>query len=148
MAARRRQRRDLLGFWLPLLLLLLTTMGQAGAAPRARSTVAAFADDRYASIVIEGASGKVMQQENADAPRRPASLAKLMTLYMTFEALRDRRVSLDEQVPVSAHAASMEPTKLGFAARHPFHSRTGRAGDGHAVGERCRRRHGRVVGRR
>ena len=77
-------------------------------------------DDRYASIVIEAASGRMMQEENADAPRHPASLAKLMTLYMTFEALRDRRVSLDEQVPVSAHAASMEPTKLGLVPGTPF----------------------------
>ncbi len=71
--------------------------------------------DRYASIVLDAASGKVLEEDNADAPRRPASLAKLMTLYMTFEGLRDRRISLDELVPVSAHAASMEPTKLGLA---------------------------------
>lgn len=70
--------------------------------------------DRYASIVLDAAGGKVLEEDNADAPRRPASLAKLMTLYMTFEALRDRRISLDEQVPVSDHAASMEPTKLGL----------------------------------
>jgi D-alanyl-D-alanine carboxypeptidase len=49
---------------------------------------------------------------NADDPRRPASLTKMMTLYMTFEALRDRRISVNTLVPVSAHAASMEPTKL------------------------------------
>ncbi|MBS0562804.1 MAG: D-alanyl-D-alanine carboxypeptidase, partial [Proteobacteria bacterium] len=42
---------------------------------------------------------------------------KMMTLYMTFEALRDRRISLDDQVPVSMHAASMEPTKLGLTPR-------------------------------
>jgi D-alanyl-D-alanine carboxypeptidase len=41
-------------------------------------------------------------------------LAKMMTLYLTFEALRDRRIALDEPVPVSPHAASMEPTKLGL----------------------------------
>ena len=54
------------------------------------------------------------RQANPDAPRHPASLAKLMTLYMAFEALRDRRISLNEMVPVSAHAASMEPSKLGL----------------------------------
>jgi D-alanyl-D-alanine carboxypeptidase len=62
----------------------------------------------------------VLEEENADAPRHPASLTKLMTLYMTFEALRDRRISLDEQVPVSAHAASMEPTKLGLLPGTPI----------------------------
>lgn len=76
--------------------------------------------DRYASIVVDAASGKVLEADSADAPRHPASLAKLMTLYMTFEALRDRRISLDEQVPVSPHAASMEPTKLGLVPGLPL----------------------------
>jgi D-alanyl-D-alanine carboxypeptidase len=70
--------------------------------------------DRYASIVVDAATGNVLEAANPDAPRHPASLAKLMTLYMAFEALRDRRVTLDELVPVSAHAASMEPSKLGL----------------------------------
>lgn len=69
--------------------------------------------DRYSSIVIEAATGRVLSAKDADTPRRPASLAKLMTLYMTFEGLRDHRLSLDEQVPFSAHAASMQPVKLG-----------------------------------
>jgi D-alanyl-D-alanine carboxypeptidase len=51
---------------------------------------------------------------NPDALRHPASLAKLMTLYLVFEALRDRRITADELVPVSPHAASMEPSKLGL----------------------------------
>ena len=70
--------------------------------------------DRYASIVVDATTGNVLEAANPDAPRHPASLAKLMTLYMTFEALRDRRISDDELVPVSAHAASMEPSKLGL----------------------------------
>ena len=69
---------------------------------------------RYSSIVVDQASGKVLQSDEADDLRYPASLTKLMTLYMTFEALRDRRVALDQVVPVSAHAASMEPSKLGL----------------------------------
>lgn len=69
-----------------------------------------------ASIVIQAANGKVLEEQNADAPRRPASLAKLMTLYLTFEALRDRRITLDEAVPFTAHAASMVPVKLGVPA--------------------------------
>jgi D-alanyl-D-alanine carboxypeptidase len=70
--------------------------------------------DRYASIVVDAATGNVLEAANPDAPRHPASLAKLMTLYMTFEALRDRRITDDELVPVSAHAASMQPSKLGL----------------------------------
>jgi D-alanyl-D-alanine carboxypeptidase len=60
------------------------------------------------------ASGNVLEQANPDAQRYPASLTKLMTLYMVFEALRDRRAALDDLVPVSAHAASMEPSRLGL----------------------------------
>jgi D-alanyl-D-alanine carboxypeptidase len=56
----------------------------------------------------------VLSAANADEPRYPASLTKMMTIYMLFEALRDRRVGLDELVPVSVHAASMSPSKLGL----------------------------------
>lgn len=76
--------------------------------------------DRYSSIVIDAATGKVLQADDADAERHPASLAKLMTLYLTFQALRDHRITLNEQVPISAHAASMEPTKLGLEPGMPF----------------------------
>ena len=69
---------------------------------------------RYSSIVIEAGSGEVIGAVNPDAPRHPASLTKMMTLYMVFEALRDRRVGLDQLVPVSPSAASMSPTKLGL----------------------------------
>jgi D-alanyl-D-alanine carboxypeptidase len=69
---------------------------------------------RYSSIVVDASTGDVLEDVNADEPRRPASLAKMMTLYLTFEALRDRRITLDQAVPVSPHAASMEPTKLGL----------------------------------
>lgn len=69
---------------------------------------------RYSSIVVEANGGDVLEEVNADQPRHPASLTKLMTLYLTFEALRDRRIEMDQLVPVSAHAASMEPTKLGL----------------------------------
>lgn len=79
-----------------------------------RAVHAQIGSDRYASIVVDATTGNVLEAANPDAPRHPASLAKLMTLYMTFEALRDRRITEDELVPVSAHAASMEPSKLGL----------------------------------
>jgi D-alanyl-D-alanine carboxypeptidase len=69
---------------------------------------------RYSSIVVDAANGEVLEEVNADEPRHPASLTKMMTLYMAFEALRDRRISMDEIVPVSLHAAEMEPSKLGL----------------------------------
>jgi D-alanyl-D-alanine carboxypeptidase len=71
---------------------------------------------RYSSIVIDAATGNVLSAVNADEPRYPASLTKMMTLYMVFEALRDRRITLDTVVPVSAHAAAMAPSKLGLTS--------------------------------
>jgi D-alanyl-D-alanine carboxypeptidase len=89
---------------------LLTAVGVLlPAAARAQ-----IGSDRYSSIVVEAATGNVLEAANPDAPRYPASLAKLMTLYMAFEALRDRRVSGGQLVPVSPHAASMQPSKLGL----------------------------------
>jgi D-alanyl-D-alanine carboxypeptidase len=82
----------------------------AGAVP-ARAQIGSA---RYSSIVIDAATGNVLSAASADESRYPASLTKLMTLYLLFEGIRDRRVALDEPVPVSAHAASMEPSKLGL----------------------------------
>ncbi len=76
--------------------------------------VAQIGSARYSSIVVDAATGNVLEEANPDAPRHPASLAKLMTLYVVFEALRDRRISADQLVPVSARAAAMEPSKLGL----------------------------------
>ena len=76
--------------------------------------MAQVGSERYASYVIDAASGEVLESAAADEPRYPASLAKMMTIYMLFEALRDRRVSLEQTVPVSQHAASMSPSKLGL----------------------------------
>jgi D-alanyl-D-alanine carboxypeptidase len=69
---------------------------------------------RYSSIIVDDSTGRVTEAVNADASRYPASLTKLMTLYVVFEALRDHRITLDQLIPISEHTASMEPTKLGL----------------------------------
>ncbi len=74
---------------------------------------AQIGSDRYASIVIDAQRQRALRRQPGRAAL-PASLTKMMTLYMLFEALRDRRVSLNQYVPVSARAASMPPTKLGL----------------------------------
>ena len=79
-----------------------------------RAAQAQVGSERYASFVIDAGSGDILEAASADEPRYPASLTKMMTIYMLFEALRDRRVSLDQPVPVSPHAASMSPSKLGL----------------------------------
>jgi D-alanyl-D-alanine carboxypeptidase len=75
---------------------------------------AQIGSDRYSSIVIDAATGNVLSAANPDELRFPASLTKMMTLYMLFEAVRDHRVGLDQYVPISENAASMSPTKLGL----------------------------------
>ena len=91
---------------------LLATLAAASLLPAAaRAQIGSY---RYSSIIVDDGSGRVTEAVNADASRYPASLTKLMTLYMVFEALRDHRIALDQQIPVSEHAANMEPTKLGL----------------------------------
>lgn len=75
---------------------------------------AQIGSDRYSSIVVEARTGRELSSVNADEPRHPASLTKMMTLYMVFEALRDRRIALGTLVPVTPHSAAMPPTKLGL----------------------------------
>jgi len=67
------------------------------------------------SIVIDAETGRVVSEVNADAITYPASLTKMMTLYLTFEALNSGRLRLDQYLPVSSEAASKSPTKLHLA---------------------------------
>ncbi len=95
-------------------LLAAVSVTIAVALPPSQPASAQVGSDRYASIVVDAANGDVLSSANADEYRYPASLTKMMTLYMLFEALRDRRLSLAQQVPVSPWAASMSPSKLGL----------------------------------
>jgi D-alanyl-D-alanine carboxypeptidase len=65
------------------------------------------------SIVVDGNTGTVLQASNADSLRHPASLTKIMTLYLLFERLEAGKIKLDTPLKVSAHAAEQAPTKLG-----------------------------------
>ena len=67
-----------------------------------------------ATLLIEADSGKVLHAENATMPWYPASLSKLMTVYVTLQAVRDQRITLDTLFTFSARAASQAPSKIGF----------------------------------
>src|SRR5437762_7142929 len=69
-----------------------------------------------ASIVICAETGKIYQEKNADAITPPASLTKMMTLYLTFKALRAGKITFDQQLLVSKHATKAGPSKLGLKA--------------------------------
>jgi hypothetical protein len=69
-----------------------------------------------ASIVVDGNTGKVLQESNPDAARHPASLTKIMTLYLLFERLDVHKIKLDTPLQVSAKAAGQPPSTLGLKA--------------------------------
>ncbi|WP_246472517.1 D-alanyl-D-alanine carboxypeptidase family protein [Azospirillum tabaci] len=71
---------------------------------------------KYAAIVVDARTGEVLHEENADTLTYPASLTKMMTLYLTFDALDEGRLRLDQSLPVSAWAEAQSPTKLGLRA--------------------------------
>ncbi|MGE3651203.1 MAG: D-alanyl-D-alanine carboxypeptidase family protein, partial [Reyranellaceae bacterium] len=71
---------------------------------------------RDAMLLIDAESGQELEGASADEKRHPASLTKMMTLYLTFEALDGGRLKLGDRMPVSAHAAAMSPSKLGVHA--------------------------------
>jgi D-alanyl-D-alanine carboxypeptidase len=68
------------------------------------------------AIVLNEATGEVMYSRNADRKLYPASMTKVMTLYMTFEALRDGRLDMNTPLKVSKHASTREPSKLWLKA--------------------------------
>ncbi|MGP8123388.1 MAG: serine hydrolase [Xanthobacteraceae bacterium] len=70
----------------------------------------------FSSIIVDANSGATLQANNPDSPRHPASLTKIMTLYLLFERLESGKMTLDTEMQVSEHAADQAPTKLGL---HP-----------------------------
>src|SRR5215471_11222871 len=68
----------------------------------------------YADIVVDDNSGEVLHAMMADDPRHPASLTKIMTLYLLFEQLETGKFKLDTPLPISTTAAIQRPTKLGL----------------------------------
>lgn len=94
-----------------LALIALSLLTAAPSAP-----VAQAPNVKYAAIVVDATTGEVLFARHADSRRYPASITKIMTLYLTFEALAEGRVKLDDVLTVSPRAASQPPSKLGLAA--------------------------------
>jgi D-alanyl-D-alanine carboxypeptidase len=68
----------------------------------------------FSSIIVDGNSGATLSANNPDASRHPASLTKIMTLYLLFERLDAGKIKLDTEMDVSEHASEQAPTKLGL----------------------------------
>ena len=98
--------------WACVKLVLLLSVGAA----LAPINQAAAASAVKAAIIVDMNSGSVLYSQSADALRSPASLTKIMTLYIVFAYLRAGKITYETQLKVSAHAAGQSPTKLGLKA--------------------------------
>jgi D-alanyl-D-alanine carboxypeptidase len=90
---------------------MLVALASALFAVSALLPVRALAEAR---LLIDAATGKVLEGENATVPWYPASVTKLMTTYVTLKAIREQRITLDTVFTVSPTAASQQPSKMGF----------------------------------
>jgi D-alanyl-D-alanine carboxypeptidase len=95
---------------LSIFMTILTPLSPA----HARKKRASGENHKYAAFVIDASTGQVLHQSNADKSLYPASLTKVMTLLLVFEALDQGRLSLRDRVTISRHAASMPPSKIGL----------------------------------
>ncbi|MEO0617788.1 MAG: D-alanyl-D-alanine carboxypeptidase [Pseudomonadota bacterium] len=76
----------------------------------------AQAASKHAALVLDAKTGRVLHASNADASRYPASLTKMMTLYVVFDMIKAKRVSLDSKLVITKRAAGQQPSKLGLRA--------------------------------
>lgn len=95
-------------FWSAIGLALLVASTLTGVSD------SAVAREKYASLILDAETGTVLHARNADSRRHPASLTKIMTLYMLFEALEEGRLRPSSKLKVSARAAGQPPSKLGL----------------------------------
>lgn len=77
-----------------------------------------------AAIVVDGLSGRILYERNANEIRYPASLTKMMTLYLLFEAFEDGTLTYDSELPTSSHAAAQSPTKLNLRPGETIDAKT------------------------
>jgi D-alanyl-D-alanine carboxypeptidase len=97
-----------------LVMALVLGACSAGRDVTLESALPTYTSPKYAAIVVDANNGKVLYQTSSEASRYPASLTKMMTLYLLFEALDSGRVSRTTEIPVSDYARSRPPTKIGF----------------------------------
>lgn len=100
-----------------LLLVLAAFMTACTSTDVLRSTakpIPSSPSSKYAAIVVDANTGRVLHANQADSRRYPASLTKMMTVYMLFEAMQQGRIGSSTEIPISAYAASRPPTKLHF----------------------------------
>jgi len=103
----RRYLRGVLLFIFPVFILVAICAVPGSAYARA--------NPKYAALVMDADTGMILFQRYADKKVHPASLTKIMTLLLAFEAMEQKRLSLYQRIKISKHAANMVPSKLGLA---------------------------------
>ena len=96
-------------------MLAFGTLGLAAPASAPAAGLMPIIQPRYAAILIDAKTREVLYSNAADQIRHPASITKVMTLYLAFDALKAGRLKMDDTITMSRHAASQAPSKLGLA---------------------------------
>ncbi len=123
---REKVLRTLSAFWLRRVALAFVTFTFVVSGNLSDNS--AYANGKYAGIVIDAKTGKTLYSHKADSIRYPASLTKMMTMYMMFEALAERKMTKKTRIRMSKYAASKPPSKLGIksgrsiAAEHAIYA--------------------------
>ena len=99
---------------LVLLACLMFISSTAEAARSASSRKTGTSDPRYAAVIMDPKTGEILHQQNANAKRYPASLTKMMTLYLLFEQMKKGKMSLKTKMKASRYAASQEQTNISL----------------------------------
>lgn len=103
----------------PIAVFLLVALAVAGCSTTQIEEIAPTAttfstSGRYAAIVVDARNGRMLYGTNVEDQRYPASLTKMMTLYLLFEAIDAGKISKNAEIPVSEHARRQPPSKIGF----------------------------------
>ena len=101
-------------FVFALAMLLLVTAGAEARRRHYRNRVSDYSPP-FSAAAIDLYSGRILYSKNANEQRYPASITKVMTLYLLFDAMRDGKIGMNTQLRVSAHAADQSPTKLDLS---------------------------------
>lgn len=105
-------QRQIYLFIVSCFLILLTTVAQAGLKQR-KSTAKAYVP-KYSCVVMDAQTGQILEKEDAYGIRHPASLTKIMTLYLAFEALKSGKLTLNTKMTASSKASRQAPSKFGL----------------------------------
>ena len=100
---------------LAMLMLCMALAYPAEGMAKSRKKQGSESNNKYASIVIDAETGAILSQQNADKRLHPASLTKVMTLLLLFEAIDAGNVRLNDKIFISQHAANAQPSKLGLS---------------------------------